>query len=210
MPVGVVEHGPVDERAPVKPLLGVAVEPHPQGSAGKPREHAAHPGKQLAVNHHIEFERPQSAQDPDAVGGKAPHGPVVQRQHVLPGDDSQQVQHFAVPCKQQGADFDARVKALQPGEHRLGQHQAAHLRKQNNEDPSRRVGNLPPGAELVQQGKRGAHGHAHEAIHRPLEPDIHAARNRGAATPAPRRAGAVARGSWPGAIHAGLRRAALV
>ena len=141
MPVRVIEHGPVDERTPVESFLRMAVKAYPHDRARKAREDAADPGEQLAGNHHVGLEHAQRPQDLQAVAGKAPQRAVVQCQHVFPGDDLQQVQHFAVPGEQQDMNGSAGVEALQPNEHRMCQHQAAHFREQNDQNPTRRLRN---------------------------------------------------------------------
>jgi len=168
--VGVVEDGAVDEVTPVEPLHGVPVKADPDRSPGAPGEDAAHPGEELAVDDGVEAHLPHAADRGQAVPRKPAKRDVAQRHDVFRRDDLEKVQDLAVLLEDQGVDRGLRVLLPKPPEHGGAEHEAPHLRKQNDQDSPRRPCRRPASRE---QGEQPADQRPERLVDSSLRFDVH-------------------------------------
>ena len=173
VPIGVVEHRPVDERAAVKALLRVAVEAGAQRRPGSPRQQAADPREELAIEHRIRAQATQRAQRREERPRQPAERAVVDDDDVLRRDARHQVEGLAVLAEQHHVQRRVRVARAQRREHRLREHQAAHLGEQDHHDPARRRRRRAPRQHAVEQRGERAQRHADVAIDRALEVEVH-------------------------------------
>ena len=96
MPLGVVKHRAIDERATIETFLRMPMEADMQAGAGEIRKNAADTREQFSINNGIESERTRAHNHPHTVGDKAPQRTVIQRQHVLGRSDAKQVEYFTI------------------------------------------------------------------------------------------------------------------
>ena len=113
------------------------MEPDSHGRSAQAGKDAADPGEQLAVDDHIEPLSPDPEQGQEAAPDKPPGGGVVQGQDVLRRNRLQDLQAFPVLLEEEHVEGHARELLLESRVHRVGQHKAAHLGEQDDQDPLR-------------------------------------------------------------------------